>query len=161
MNQKVLYFFPLPPSLYLMPRSQIIFFLSQFEIREIFASFLYHCTFLFIPMKAPSHQITEPRELGSGLLLLRSMAYTTHWVIHERSGDFANCRFLEICNLRNGNMLMICKIEICNLRNGNMLMICKIEICNLRFLPSSRGSVIWYRNNGVRTRLSAKALSLV
>ena len=35
---------------------------------------------------------------------------------------------IEICNLRNENMLMIYKIEICNLRNGNMLMICKIEI---------------------------------
>ena len=31
------------------------------------------------------------------------------------------------CNLRN-------EIKICNLRNGNMLMICKIEICNLQFL---------------------------
>ena len=30
------------------------------------------------------------------------------------------------CNLRN-------EIKICNLRNGNMLMICKIEICNLQF----------------------------
>ena len=29
---------------------------------------------------------------------------------------------------------MICKIEICNLQNGNMLVICKIEICNLQFL---------------------------
>ena len=31
------------------------------------------------------------------------------------------------CNLRN-------EIKIRNLRNGNMLMICKIEICNLQFL---------------------------
>ena len=37
---------------------------------------------------------------------------------------------MRICNLKNGNMLMIFhKIEICNLQNGNMLMICKIEIC--------------------------------
>ena len=28
-------------------------------------------------------------------------------------------------------------------------------------LPGSRGSVIWYRNYGVRTRLNAKALSSV
>ena len=41
---------------------------------------------------------------------------------------------MKICNLRNGNMLMIWKIEICNLRNRNMLMICKIEIAYGRFL---------------------------
>ena len=36
---------------------------------------------------------------------------------------------VKLCQLRNGNMLMICKTEICNLRNGNMLMICKTGIC--------------------------------
>ena len=48
---------------------------------------------------------------------------------------FANYRFLEICNLRNGNMLMMCKIEICHLRNGNMRMIFSRNEpgCNTRF----------------------------
>ena len=48
---------------------------------------------------------------------------------------FANYRFLEICNLRNGNMRMMCKIEICHLRNGNMPMIFSRNEpgCNTRF----------------------------
>ena len=63
---------------------------------------------------------------------------------------FANYRFLEICNLRNGNMLMMCKIEICHLRNGNMRMMCKIEICHLR---NGNMPMIFSRNEpGCNTR---------
>ena len=38
------------------------------------------------------------------------------------------------------------KIEICNLQNGNMLMICKIEICNLRFLFCKSSEYIHFAN---------------
>ena len=47
---------------------------------------------------------------------------------------FTNYRFLEICNLQNGNVLMIFKIEICSLRNGNMLTICKFAIPILQII---------------------------
>ena len=47
---------------------------------------------------------------------------------------FPFCWFLEICNLQNGNVLMIFKIEICSLRNGNMLTICKFAIPILQII---------------------------
>ena len=45
---------------------------------------------------------------------------------------------MKICNLQNGNILIICWIEIsnyrfiCNLQNENIQMICKTDICNLQ-----------------------------
>ena len=55
-------YFPLLPSLHLMPLLQIIFFLlSHFEIQELFAHLLYHSTLIFILTKATFHLASSSR----------------------------------------------------------------------------------------------------
>lgn len=46
---------------------------------------------------------------------------------------FTNYRFLEICKLQNGSMLMICRIEICNLQFLFCKSLAYVHFKNFRF----------------------------